>query len=158
MNFRKERNGMIKKLRNPVRRLSLILTTGFFVLAAFGCGGGGGSSSDSTPTTPPTTPGTPSLSTQGALDFGVVVIPQTARTISRVVTITNTGNANLAIGQIALQQLAGTPSFVIVGDGCSITGVTASGTCQVSCSIHHGANIHPERSQYTFSIFRQTMQ
>jgi len=119
---------MIKKRRNPVRRLSLILTVGVFVLAAFGCGGGGGSSSDSTPTTP----GTPSISTQGALNFGTAVIPNSP---IRTVTVKNSGTADLAIGQISLQQ-AGTPfSIPIASDNCSNKSIPANGTCSVAIQL-----------------------
>jgi VWFA-related protein len=93
-----------------------------FLLSVLACGGGGGSSSSGSGSGS----GTPSISAQGVLDFGTVVIPNTS---SRLLTIRNSGTANLSIGQIALQQ-AGTP-FAIAADSCSNTSISPSGTCEV---------------------------
>ncbi len=130
---------MVKRQGNLMRRLTFFCAVGFFVLSAFGCGGGGGGdTSTGGGGGGGTTTQTPSISTQGALDFGVVVIPQTARTLSRTVTITNSGTATLTVGQIELQQQSGTPSFVIANDSCSNTSIAASSTCQVAVQFTTG--------------------
>jgi Ca-activated chloride channel family protein len=101
---------------------------GFYVIVTLGCGGGGGSSSGSGQ-------GTPSIATQGVLDFGTAVIPNSS---SRVLTISNSGTASLSIGQIALLQ-AGTPVAVAL-DGCSNTSLAPSGSCQVTLQLSTNAS------------------
>jgi VWFA-related protein len=99
-----------------------------FLLSVLACGGGGGSSSSGSGSGSGS--GSPSISAEGVQDFGTVVIPNTS---SRLLTIRNSGTANLSIGQIALQQ-AGTP-FAIAADSCSNTSIPAAGTCQVSLQL-----------------------
>lgn len=116
---------MSRRQSDPMRRLPILIIVSLFVFLAFGCGGGGGGSgSDSDE-------GTPSISTQGVLDFGTAVIPNAP---ARVLTVINNGTGNLAIGPIALQQ-AGTP-FAIAADGCSNQTITPTGTCQVTVQLN----------------------
>lgn len=116
---------MSRRQSNHRRRLAIFLIMSFFVLSAFGCGGGGGGpSSDSGQ-------GTPSIATQGVLDFGTAVIPNAP---ARVLTVINNGTGNLAISQISLQQ-AGTP-FAIAADGCSNQSIAPTGTCQVTVQLN----------------------
>lgn len=116
---------MISRQCSPKRPLPLYFIMSLFALWAFGCGGGGGSSSGSNPN-----PGVPSISTQGALDFGTVIIPDSP---TRILTIKNDGDADLAVGKIAFQN-AGTP-FEIAADDCSNKSVAPSGTCKVSIQL-----------------------
>jgi Ca-activated chloride channel family protein len=120
---------MINKQENPKRGLLLLCMVGCYVIAILGCGGGGGGSSSGS------NPGTPSIATQGVLDFGTAVIPNSS---SRVLTISNSGSASLAIGQIALLQ-AGTP-FEVALDGCSNTSLAPSGSCQVTVQLTTNAS------------------
>ena len=136
---------MIRRQVGPRRHLAFYLIMSFFVLSAFGCGsGGGGSSSDSTPTTP----GTPLISTQGVLDFGTVVIPDSP---ARILTIANDGTAALNIGTISLQQPTGTP-FTIINDNCSNKSIAPSGTCSVGVQLSTTAASPQNDSTNTLSI------
>ena len=127
---------MIKKLRFSARRMSLVLTIGFLVLSAFACGGGGGSSSGSSDgggggggtTPPPATSPNISLSTQQLL-FGNVIPNSVVSSSDRSVTVTNTGTANLVMGQIDPAALIA--PFEILNDNCSGTSVAPSGSCTV---------------------------
>jgi VWFA-related protein len=84
------------------------------------CGGGGGGSSSASSSTP----STPSISTEGSLDFGVVVPGNSS---SRQLLISNTGSATLAIGQLSL---ANGSSFQITTD-CSMTALQPGETCNL---------------------------
>ena len=116
---------MVKKQGYLMRRLSFFCAVGFFVLSAFGCGGGGGG--DTTTGGGGTTTQPPSISTQGALDFGVAVTPNS---LTRVVTVRNSGPGSLVVGQISLAQ-SGTP-FSITSDTCSNQTIAANGTCSTN--------------------------
>lgn len=103
---------------------SVIITAVFLLI---GCGGGGGGS-ESAPVTPPPTP-TPSISTQGSLDFGVAVIGSSS---SRQLLISNVGLATLSIGQLSLPINS---SFQITTDHCSGQSIASHGTCSLALQL-----------------------
>ena len=95
------------------------------MLLACGGGDGGGSSAPAPAPTP-----TPNISTsQSSLDFTGVVVNNT---VDQTVKITNTGNANLSIGQISNPN----PNlpFSISADACSNATLRPSQTCSLRVS------------------------
>lgn len=95
------------------------------LLTPLACGGGGGG--DSPPAPAPTPTPTPNISTsQSSLDFAGVVLNNN---VDQTVQITNTGNANLRIGQISNPNP--NPPFSIAADACSNTALTPSQTCSL---------------------------
>ena len=89
-----------------------------------GCGGSGGSSDSASPIPPPTP--TPSISTQGSLDFGVVIIGNAS---SRQLLITNVGSGTLDIGQLSLSNNF---PFQITSDNCSGQSISSQSICSVA--------------------------
>ncbi len=95
------------------------------ILLACGGGDGGGGSAPAPAPTP-----TPNISTsQSSLDFAGVVLNNT---VDQTVKITNTGNANLSIGQISNPNP--NPPFSIGADVCSNAALTPSQTCSLRVS------------------------
>ena len=92
----------------------------FAVLMFMACGGGGGGDGGSS--SPPPSPNI-SLS-ESSYNFSGVVNNKTA---DHTFEITNTGNANLAVGQITV--LAAPYSIPVASDGCSNRTLGPSGTC-----------------------------
>ena len=75
-----------------------------------------------------TPPPTPSISTQGSLDFGVALIGSSS---SRQLLISNTGGGNLNIGQLSLQ----TGSSFHITKNCSGASIPSGGICSLTLSL-----------------------
>jgi VWFA-related protein len=96
-------------------------------LALLGCGGGGGSSSSDGSSN-----GSPEIALSTAqLSFGNVVANAAGlRSADRSVQVTNSGTANLTIGQVAAaDQLTG--AFSIFEDNCSGVSLAPNASCKV---------------------------
>jgi VWFA-related protein len=112
----------MKRIRkNP----ALVVCYAIFVFTIFlftGCGGGGGGGSESSAPTPNIS------ASKSSLDFAGVVLNNS---VDQTVEITNTGNANLSIGQIS--NGGPTPPFTIPADGdaCSNKTITPSQKCSM---------------------------
>jgi hypothetical protein len=105
--------------------LGLALVVG--MLLVVGCGGGGGGGTPAAPVAP----GSPILALSAAsIPFPNTVLGQTA---VRQVTVQNTGNANLVIGQITPMAAPFT-----LADACSGQTVSPNGTCDVGISFTPG--------------------
>ncbi len=106
---------------------SLILSLVMIVAVAClsGCGGGGGGGSNST-SPPPAPVLTPSISTQGSLDFGVAVIGSSS---ARQLLISNVGAGTLDVGQLSLPINS---SFQITTDSCSGQRIPSQANCSVT--------------------------
>jgi VWFA-related protein len=109
------------------RSLYISLIIGIMIFTLMNCGGGGGGgNSDPAPAPTPT----PNISTsQSSLDFAGVVLNNS---VDQTVEITNTGNANLTIGQIS--NSGPNPPFSIAADACSNKALTPSQTCSLRVS------------------------
>jgi Ca-activated chloride channel family protein len=125
-NYRsREGNAMaMKRIRENPLLVACYAIFGLTIFLFMGCGsGGGGGSSNSSPTP------APNISTsKSSLDFAGVVLKNS---VDQTVEITNTGNANLSIGQIS--NSGPTPPFTIPADGdaCSNKTLTPSQKCSL---------------------------
>jgi VWFA-related protein len=125
-NYRsREGNAMaMKRIRENPLLVACYAIFGLTIFLFMGCGsGGGGGSSNSLPTP------APNISTsKSSLDFAGVVLKNSE---DQTVEITNTGNANLSIGQIS--NGGPTPPFTIPADGdaCSNKTLTPSQKCSL---------------------------
>jgi VWFA-related protein len=89
---------------------------------------GGNATSNNFTAKTTSTPTTPSISTQGSLDFGVALIGASS---SRQLLISNIGFGTLNIGQLSLPTGS---SFHIIKD-CSGTSIPSGGTCSLTLSL-----------------------
>ena len=96
------------------------------LLTLTACGGGGGENTPSAGSTPPaTTSQSPNIAaSQSSIDFGGVVVENSS---VKTIVIQNTGDADLAIGNIAKPDLP----FTIINDTCSNKTVSPSKSCSV---------------------------
>jgi hypothetical protein len=118
----KERKNMKENLlrKGHVSIWCLPLIAG--VLLMLGCSGGGGGSGG----TSESPSGSPVITLdRSSIDFGNQVVGQTA---DRSLTVTNTGNGDLVIGQINLAQ---TFPFFTFSENCSNRTLQTNGSCSV---------------------------
>jgi VWFA-related protein len=114
----------MKKIRKNPLLVACYAIFGFTIFLFMGCGSGGGGGSSNSSATP-----APNISTsKSSLDFAGVVLKNSE---DQTVEITNTGNANLNIGQIS--NGGPTPPFTIPADGdaCSNKTLTPSQKCSL---------------------------
>ena len=114
-------------------RINIAVTVLVSMLTLTACGGGGGGESTTTTAGTTTTGGTPTTTTskspniaasQSTIDFGGVVVENS---LGKTIVIQNTGDADLAIGNINKPDLP----FSITSDTCSNKTVSPSKTCSV---------------------------
>jgi hypothetical protein len=107
------------KMRSFIVCLLIPFTIVLTAMLINGCGGGGSTSSS---------PPAPNISlSQVDTDFGAVVVD---KSYDKQVSIRNTGNDDLNIGQIAQQNLLNNP-FAITIDDCSGATVSPSSSCRL---------------------------
>ncbi|KAB0668579.1 VWA domain-containing protein [Oryzomonas sagensis] len=125
---------MFKQIKKAVRRPCSPYIIGLFILALSGCGGGGGGAGTSGGgggSTPSPSTTSPTISTQSSVNLGAVVVNGSS---TQLLTITNTGSANLTIVALALEKGASSP-FKIATDACSGKSIAPSATCMSSIQL-----------------------
>jgi VWFA-related protein len=112
----------MKRIRKNPLLVACYAIFGLTIFLFMGCGSGGGGNSESSSPTPNI------YASKSSLDFGGVVLNES---VDQTVEITNTGNANLNIGQIS--NGGPTPPFTIPADGdvCSNKTLTPSQKCSL---------------------------
>ena len=119
------------KLANRSACLSVMLmAVAFTALAVIGCGGGGGASSGGSSGGGTASSPEISLSTNQLSLGSVVANAAGQRSADRSVQVTNTGTANLVIGQI-INSLDPPFSFPAGTDGCSGVSLAPNASCTV---------------------------
>jgi VWFA-related protein len=127
-----EEKKMRKKWIAPeLRYISVFVALIMGSIITFGCGGGGGSSSDGGGGGGGST-GSPEIAlSTDQLSFGKVVANTAGlRSADRSVQVTNTGTANLVIGQIAQANPLAAP-FEVFDDNCSGLSLAPNASCSV---------------------------
>ncbi|MGD0586930.1 MAG: hypothetical protein ABSA86_14350, partial [Oryzomonas sp.] len=124
---------MLKQIKKTTRRRCPPYVIGLFVLSLCGCSGFGGSSGGST-TAPASSPASsPAISTQNSVDLGPAVIGGSS---AQLLTIKNTGSANLDIKQLSLAAGAGSAFKIDAAtDTCSNSSVKPSASCTSSIQL-----------------------
>mgnify|MGYP000889062200 CR=1 FL=1 len=112
-------------MANPNVALTVRALVFFIVLSILsGCGSSGGSSGSTDDDDDDNNDGAPEISTASSLDLGIAVVNSYS---TRQLTISNTGDENLIIGQITFEDSGA--EWQILNDTCSTSTVDPDGSC-----------------------------